>query len=402
AGAAGVRLLLTLGNLWPAYVGPELFLWAAGESGDVLSFYSSPKARALYKQHITSVTSRVNSLTGVAYKDDPTIMGWDVMNEPRCPGCDSPTNKAFHTSWLQEMSGHAIAAAPKQLIMLGSEGFFGRDDPQLYNNPGEAGSACEGDAWREESSLSALHVTTMHVYWRQTEGLSSQGWRRMNFEEYFAWFSIYVDLHIQGSAAMGKPILLQEFNILSWKFSDQQRADLFQLAFDKLAASRSSGGALAGVMFWSAALQGVPDDGYNVYIDQQLAGGPAPSQVQAASGPDATAGRKLLQQAEAGQQHDPALALPLPLVQVGLPAGSQADPGPSRQLQQLGGGGRSLLEDTLDGFRRGPWRWSCADAAAATWKPAYEPLPTDQAAPFLSRVAGQSTLQVVVAAARQY
>ncbi|GFH16810.1 cellulase domain-containing protein, partial [Haematococcus lacustris] len=98
------------------------------------------------------------------------------------------------------------------------------------------------------------------------------GWRRMNFEEYFAWFSIYVDLHIQGSAAMGKPILLQEFNILSWKFSDQQRAALFQLAFDKLAASRSSGGALAGVMFWSAALQGVPDDGYNVYIDQQLAG----------------------------------------------------------------------------------------------------------------------------------
>ncbi|GFH09132.1 cellulase domain-containing protein [Haematococcus lacustris] len=129
------------------------------------------------------------------------------------------------------MSNHAIAAAPNQLIMLGSEGFFGRDDPQLYNNPG-SGSACEGDAWREESSLSALDVTTMHVYWRQTEGLPSQG-----------------------SAAMGKPILLQEFNILSWKFSDQQRAALFQLAFDKLAASRSSGGALAGVMFWSAALQ---------------------------------------------------------------------------------------------------------------------------------------------------
>ncbi|GFH14503.1 uncharacterized protein HaLaN_10569, partial [Haematococcus lacustris] len=103
--------------------------------GDVLSFYSSPKARALYKQHITSVTSRVNSLTGVAYKDDPTIMGWDVMNEPRCPGCDSPTNKAFHTSWLQEMSDHVAAAAPKQLIMLGSEGFFGPNDPQLYYNP---------------------------------------------------------------------------------------------------------------------------------------------------------------------------------------------------------------------------------------------------------------------------
>lgn len=43
----------------------------------------SALTKELYKQHISTIVNRVNTITGVAYRDDPTIMGWDVLNEPR-------------------------------------------------------------------------------------------------------------------------------------------------------------------------------------------------------------------------------------------------------------------------------------------------------------------------------
>ncbi|EFJ44485.1 hypothetical protein VOLCADRAFT_64710, partial [Volvox carteri f. nagariensis] len=126
----GIRLVLALGNLWPAYVAPELFLRAANLTGrksgalTVADFYRDPGAREMFKRHIAAVTSRINVFSGVAYRDSPVIMMWDVMNEPRCPGCNS-TELSAYRSWLYDMASYTKAAAPRQLVAMGTEGFFG-------------------------------------------------------------------------------------------------------------------------------------------------------------------------------------------------------------------------------------------------------------------------------------
>ncbi|CAL9096840.1 unnamed protein product, partial [Musa acuminata var. zebrina] len=53
-------------------------------------FYTNPVVKGYYKNHIQVfimqmiVLTRINSFTNVAYKDDPTIMAWELNNEPRC------------------------------------------------------------------------------------------------------------------------------------------------------------------------------------------------------------------------------------------------------------------------------------------------------------------------------
>jgi endo-1,4-beta-mannosidase len=43
-------------------------------------FFTDPQVTADVEEHIAAVLNHVNTYTHVAYKDDPTILGWDLMN----------------------------------------------------------------------------------------------------------------------------------------------------------------------------------------------------------------------------------------------------------------------------------------------------------------------------------
>jgi len=47
-------------------------------------FFKEEACKKLYKDHVTFMVNRVNSYTGKAYKNDPTILAWNLINEPRC------------------------------------------------------------------------------------------------------------------------------------------------------------------------------------------------------------------------------------------------------------------------------------------------------------------------------
>lgn len=77
--------------------------------------------------------NRTNTLTGVKYKDDPTVMTGELGNEPRCKGSgvypQSP-NCTTQTlvNWADEMTRHIKSIDRRHLASVGDEGFF-CDDP---------------------------------------------------------------------------------------------------------------------------------------------------------------------------------------------------------------------------------------------------------------------------------
>ncbi len=45
-------------------------------------FYMNPKAQNRFREYIATILNRKNTITGMQYKDDPTIMAWELANEP--------------------------------------------------------------------------------------------------------------------------------------------------------------------------------------------------------------------------------------------------------------------------------------------------------------------------------
>ena len=86
AGKRGLRLIVTLSNRWKDYGGIPMYLRWAGHV-DVESygysdrFFTDEKCKRWFADHVRRIVGRTNSLTGMRYRDDPTIMAWELQNE---------------------------------------------------------------------------------------------------------------------------------------------------------------------------------------------------------------------------------------------------------------------------------------------------------------------------------
>src|SRR5215211_6599693 len=87
-----VQLCLT--NWWRDTGGVTQYLRWAGINGaaddrykfginndKAILFYSNSETRRLYREHLEKLATRQNTVTGVVYRDDPEIFGWELMNE---------------------------------------------------------------------------------------------------------------------------------------------------------------------------------------------------------------------------------------------------------------------------------------------------------------------------------
>lgn len=157
-------------------------------------FYTNEDCKLAYKNYVKYILNRNNTLTGVAYKDDPTIFAWELANEPRCPS--DPSGDTIY-NWTSEMSTYIKSLDTNHMVALGDEGFF-RDLENL--DPYYNGSF--GVNWSRILNISTVDFGTVHVY-------------PDHWENDINWTKTWIGDHITKAHEIGKPVVFEEFGICS-------------------------------------------------------------------------------------------------------------------------------------------------------------------------------------------
>eukprot|EP01024_Parvocaulis_polyphysoides_P033636 TRINITY_DN2987_c0_g1_i1.p1 TRINITY_DN2987_c0_g1~~TRINITY_DN2987_c0_g1_i1.p1 ORF type:complete len:487 (+),score=75.95 TRINITY_DN2987_c0_g1_i1:88-1548(+) len=271
-----VHMVIALANYWPEFISPEQYIyWAYGTVAGrtVADFYTDETVKLLYKAHVHTTLNRVNSKTGIRYKDDPTILAWNLINEPRCAGCSLNVIE----SWVSEMAAYIKSIDPNHLVTVGTEGFHDQTSPANGDNPG-SWALCQGIDFISTHSLPNTDYATGH-YYPQQKGYDWDNNRQCDLTCKFEWAQQAVQTHVREATSINKPFVIEEFGVSikdnyqdatgqSRFFTSADRVDFYKRLIGEIVSSSNRGGAGSGAMFWLAATQQFPDyDGYTVYVD---------------------------------------------------------------------------------------------------------------------------------------
>lgn len=268
----GIYLLLCLANNFHDFGGKRQYVQWARDAGHRLAtdddFFNSTVVKGYYKNHVKTVLTRVNTLTGVAYKDDPAILGWELMNEPRC---DAEPTGAMVQAWVEEMAPYVKSVDGGHLVTAGLEGFYGAG----------AHESKELNPWRiyygtnfvETHRARGVDFATIHLYpdaWLW--GCAADAQR--------AFLRNWTRAHARDAALyLRKPLLVTEYGKFLWEgvaggANRTQRDAFLRLVLDSIYASAARGGPLVGGAFWQLLDDGMDTlrDGYEIILpEDQLA-----------------------------------------------------------------------------------------------------------------------------------
>ncbi|XP_057747388.1 mannan endo-1,4-beta-mannosidase 2-like [Arachis stenosperma] len=253
----GVRLLLSLVNNLHAYGGKTQYVeWAwqegVGLSSSNDSFFYDPSIRSYFKNYIKTILTRKNTITGIEYRNDPIIFGWELINEPRC--MTDPSGDTLQ-DWIEEMSAFVKVIDKNHLVTVGLEGFYGPNDPKRLTVNPEAWASRLGSDFIRNSKTVNVDFTSVHIY-------PDHWFREEVYEDYMKFVSKWMLSHIEdGDKVLNKPVLFSEYGLSDTikNFSLSNRENMYRVILNiiyKSAKKRRSG---AGALVWQFLAGGMTE-----------------------------------------------------------------------------------------------------------------------------------------------
>jgi mannan endo-1,4-beta-mannosidase len=151
----------------------------------VAKFYSCDPCKAGYLKQVRFVMDRTNKITGRKYIDDPTIMAWELANEPRPM---RPGARERYAEWIHEAAAAIKARDKNHLVTIGHEGSIGTEGMDLFE-----------EVHRDAN----IDYLTIHIW--------PKNWAWL--ENAVAKSVEYIEQHITVARRLNKPLVIEEFGL---------------------------------------------------------------------------------------------------------------------------------------------------------------------------------------------
>lgn len=249
----GMLAVLYLNNSWEWSGGYGYYLEQAGAGKAVqpavvgyqnyvrysAQFATNERAQQLFFNYVRFILTRKNRYTGRRYRDEPSIMSWQIGNEPRAFSREALP--AFE-AWLRRASSLIRSLDKNHLISIGSEG--------------EVGCEMDIDCWRRICSDPNVDYTNIHI-WPANWGWAHRDSLGVHLRRAITYTHDYIARHLAISEALHKPMVLEEFGYprdgyaFSPKATTRNRDAYYAFLFEDFLKNVREGGCFSGCNFWA-------------------------------------------------------------------------------------------------------------------------------------------------------
>ncbi len=213
-------------------------------------FYSIDEAQKYYRNYIEMLLNRKNTINGKLYREDPTIMAWQLANEPRPrKGKFGLKNFEIFKQWIFETAAYIKSIDPDHLVSIGNEGLAGcMESEELY---------------LDIHNSKDIDYMTFHLWVLNWGWFDPQNPEATYFEAEEKAVK-YIQQHIDYAEQLGKPTVLEEFGFprdghsYSPFASTVYRNHYYQMVFETIYQNSIQGGPLVASNFWIWAGEGKP------------------------------------------------------------------------------------------------------------------------------------------------
>ena len=201
-------------------------------------FYSLPQAVKGQQESVKKIITRINSLSKIPYNEDPTIMAWELANEPR-----GAKNRKDFLAWISSSAKLIKSLDKNHLVTIGSEG--------ETLNPRDA-----GNNFVEDHAIAEIDYATIHI-WVENWGVYDPRKSNLSLPMAVDTMKNYIEDHVNKSKTFKKPVVIEEFGIardqrsMDPKSSTADRDHYYEAVFKETFRFMNMKGLVPGVNFWA-------------------------------------------------------------------------------------------------------------------------------------------------------